>query len=303
LLGTWPLEEPDDAGLDTYRQRIEAYMLKAAREAKVRTSWAAADTEYEDALLQFIRAALERREANLFLADFCALNRRIVRFGLLNALSQTLLKLTAPGVPDVYQGNELWDFSLVDPDNRRPVDYGVRRELLVRLAADQGDARALGTVGHNMAHNMADPACKLFLHARVLELRRRDPELFQRGEYLPLRVTGRRAAHLCAFARRLEGRLAVVLAPRLYLKLMGAASEAAESRPPLPLGAEVWADTAVHLPAGFEAPLRGVLDGAEVPPAPGEGPPAISVAAALQSFPVALLTGGTQAVRERSTGG
>ena len=294
LLGTWPLAEPDEAGLEAYRQRIEAYMLKAAREAKMRTSWAAADTEYEDALLQFIRAALERREANLFLTDFCALNRRIVRFGLLNGLTQTLLKLTAPGVPDVYQGNELWDFSLVDPDNRRPIDYDARRRLLARLAdAPAADARAARTLAEHMAANMADPGCKLFLHARVLELRRRDPELFQRGEYLPLRVTGRRAPHICAFGRRLEGRLAVVLAPRLYLKLMAAGSAADESRPWLPLGAQVWADTAVQLPAGSAVPLRGVLDGAEVPRTPGEGPPAISVAAALRSFPVALLTGGT----------
>jgi (1->4)-alpha-D-glucan 1-alpha-D-glucosylmutase len=285
MLGTWPLEEPDEAGFETYRQRIEAYMLKAAREAKTRTSWAAGDTEYEDALAQFIRAALERREGNLFLADFCALNRRIVTFGLLNGLSQTLLKLTAPGVPDVYQGNELWDFSLVDPDNRRPIDYGLRHRLLASLtAADAPAARTL-------AGNMADPNCKLFLHVRILELRRRDPELFQLGEYLPLKVIGRRAPHLCAFARRLEGRLAVVLAPRLYLKLMGAGSAADESRLRLPLGADVWADTAVQLPAGFETPLHGVLDGVEVPRIGDDGPPAISVAVALQSFPVALLTG------------
>jgi malto-oligosyltrehalose synthase len=294
LLGTWPLAEPDEAGLDAYRRRIAAYMLKAAREAKARTSWAAADPEYEDALLQFIRAALERREANLFLADFCALNRRIVRFGLLNALSQTLLKLTAPGVPDVYQGNELWDFSLVDPDNRRPVDYDARRGLLARLAAARtANAPAARTPIDEMVDDIADPRCKLFLHARVLELRRRDPELFQRGEYLPLQVTGRRAPHLCAFARRLDGRLAVVLAPRLYLKLMGAESAGAEGPPRLPLGAEVWGDTAVRLPSDTAAPLRGVLDGAQVPRNSGGGPPAISAASALQSFPVALLMSGT----------
>ena len=287
LIGTWPLEDPDEAGLDAYRQRIEAYMLKAAREAKAHTSWAAANPEYEDALVQFIRATLERREGNLFLGDFCALNRRIVRFGLLNGLSQTLLKLTAPGVPDVYQGNELWDFSLVDPDNRRPVDYAVRRRLLGSLATDAADAAAGARA---LAGNVADPRCKLFLHVRILELRRRDPELFERGEYLPLKVTGPRAAHLCAFARRLEGRLALVLAPRLYLKLMGAAG-VDENRQDPPLGPEVWADTAVQLPPGPDVPLRGVLDGAEVPRAGDREPPAIAAAAALRSFPVALLTG------------
>ena len=289
LIGTWPLEEPDEAGLDAYRQRIEAYMLKAAREAKARTSWAAANPEYEDALAQFIRATLERRDGNLFLADFTALNRRIVRFGLLNGLSQALLKLTAPGVPDVYQGNELWDFSLVDPDNRRPVDYDVRRRLLGSLTADAAGGPPLA---RTLAGNVADPRCKLFLHVRILELRRRNPELFQRGEYLPLKVTGRRSAHVCAFARRLEGRLALVLAPRLYLKLMGPAG-AGEGRQDLPLGAEVWADTAVQLPSGPDVPLHGLLDGAEVPRTGGTGTSAIAVAAALQSFPVALLTGGS----------
>ncbi|HEV2269131.1 MAG TPA: malto-oligosyltrehalose synthase [Steroidobacteraceae bacterium] len=289
LIGSWPLEEPDDAAFDAYRQRIEAYMLKAAREAKARTSWAAADSEYEDALVQFIRAALERREGNLFLADFCAFNRRIVRFGLLNGLSQTLLKLTAPGVPDVYQGNELWDFSLVDPDNRRPVDYDVRRRLLAGLTGGPAEQAQLA---RTLAADVADPRCKLFLHARVLELRRRDPELFQLGEYLRLKVTGRRASHMCAFARRLEKRVAVVLAPRLYLKLVGAGSAADDGPQRLPLGAEVWADTAVQLPSSLDTPLCSLLDGAQVPRMADDGPPAISAATCLRSFPVALLTTG-----------
>ena len=288
LVGSWPLEEPDDAALDVYRQRIEAYMLKAAREAKARTSWAAPDSEYEEALLQFIRAALERREGNVFLADFCAFNRRIMLFGLLNSLSQTLLKLTAPGVPDIYQGNELWDFSLVDPDNRRQVDYGVRRRLLATLTGDPAESARVRA----LAEQAVAPHCKLFLHVRVLELRRRDPELFERGEYLRLKVTGRRAPHLCAFARRLEGRLAVVLAPRLYLKLVRAGTAADDGRQRLPLGAEVWGDTAVQLPSGLDAPLRSELDGTEVGQTRSDGRPAVSAAAALQSFPVGLLTHG-----------
>ncbi|MDE2264075.1 MAG: malto-oligosyltrehalose synthase [Gammaproteobacteria bacterium] len=290
LIGTWPLQQPEEAALDEYRQRIEAYMLKAAREAKSRTSWAAADPQYEEALTQFIRAALERREPNLFLADFCAFNGRIVRFGLLNGLSQTLLKLTAPGVPDIYQGNETWRFSLVDPDNRGPVDYAAHRRLLEALTNDP----AQDSLARRLAEDIADPRCKLFLHIRSLQLRRQDPELFERGEYLPLKVTGRRAAHICAFARILDGRLAVVMAPRLYLRLMGAGSATADDRLRPPLGAEVWEDTAVQLPSRLDAPLRGVLDGAEVPQTGGDGPPAISAAAALRSFPVALLTSGSR---------
>jgi malto-oligosyltrehalose synthase len=284
LVGTWPLEQPDEAELDAYRARIEAYMLKAARESKTRTSWAAGNAEYEDALLQFIRATLEHREGNLFLTDFCAFNERIVPFGLLNGLSQTLLKLSAPGVPDIYQGNEIWRFSLVDPDNRGPVDYGERRRLLAALTSAAAEDRA----ARELAEHIADPRCKLHLHARILELRRRDPQLFERGEYLPLKVMGRRSPHLCAFARRLEGRLAIVLAPRLYLKLMGG-ERASGERWRAPLGAEVWENTAVELPASLDAPLRGVLDGARVPQLPAGGAAAISVAAALGSFPVALL--------------
>jgi (1->4)-alpha-D-glucan 1-alpha-D-glucosylmutase len=287
LIGTWPLAEPDEAGLDAYRQRVEAYMLKAAREAKARTSWANANTEYEEALSQFVAALLERREGNLFLADFCAFNGRIVRFGLLNGLSQTLLKLTAPGVPDIYQGNETWQFSLVDPDNRRAVDYAGHRRLLEALPSGQPQ----GSFARALAEDVTDPRCKLFLHVRSLQLRARDPELFERGEYLPLKVTGRRAPHLCAFARRLEGRLAVVMAPRLYLKLMGGGATE-DGRARVPLGAEAWADTAVQLPFGLEAPLRGELDGAEVAQTRGQDLPEISAAAALQSFPVALLTSG-----------
>ena len=285
LIGTWPLEKPDQAGLDAYRERIEAYMLKAVREAKTHTSWAAANSEYEEALIQFIRATLEPRDGNLFLADFCAFNDRIVRFGLLNGLSQTLLKLTAPGVPDIYQGNELWQFSLVDPDNRRPVDYGARRRLLEGLVG----AASADALARELATHIVDPRCKLYLHLKTLEVRRRDPQLFERGEYLPLKVLGRRSPHLCAFARRLEGRLAIVLAPRLYLKLMGTRSADNERWRP-PLGADVWENTAVLLPTGLDAPLRGVLDGATVPQAGGDGPPSISVAEALRSFPVALLT-------------
>jgi len=287
LVGTWPLQEPDAAGLDAYRERIEAYMLKAAREAKTHTSWAAADAEYEDALTQFIRAALEGREGNLFLADFCAFNQRIVRFGLLSGLSQTLLKLTAPGVPDIYQGNEAWQLSLVDPDNRRPVDYAGHRDLLQSLRRAPGQA----ALARELAASVTDPRCKLFLHLKVLELRRRDPELFERGEYLPLKTAGRCAPHLCAFARRLEGRLAIVLAPRLYLKLMSTVGASGDDPGP-PLGAAVWQDTEVRLPFALEAPLRGVLDGETVAASRGSAP-AILAAAALQSFPVALLTGGS----------
>jgi (1->4)-alpha-D-glucan 1-alpha-D-glucosylmutase len=282
LIGTWPLGELEAPGHGAFLERIEAYLIKAAREAKVRTSWANVNTDYEDALKQFVHTTLELREGNLFLSDLMAVQRRLTRFGLLNGLSQALCKFTAPGVPDTYQGNEIWDFSLVDPDNRRPVDYAQRRRMLAELRdlqePDAGRVRAL-------VDNLGDGRCKLYLTWKVLQFRREHEELFRRGEYLPLRVSGEHASNLCAFARRYEGGLVVVIAPRLYLRLLG-------DRDQPPLGAEVWENTVVELPRGYDigsGGLRNILDGAEVAPVKQGERAGILAAAALDHFPVALL--------------
>ena len=283
LIGSWPLEELDAAGNAAYRERIEAYMIKAAREAKLSTSWANANTEYEEALTQFVRTTLELREGNLFLGDLVALQRRLARFGLLNGLSQVVCKLTAPGVPDIYQGNEIWDFSLVDPDNRRPVDYEKRRVL---LAALRDTPRPAASQARELVDNMGDGRCKLYLTWRILQFRREHADLFRRGEYIPLRATGEHASNLCAFARRHVDGLLVTVAPRLYLRLLG-------ERELPPLGAEVWEETLIELPRGYSAdggaPLRNILDGEEVPVTRGDEGPAFRVAEALAHFPVAVL--------------
>jgi (1->4)-alpha-D-glucan 1-alpha-D-glucosylmutase len=291
LIASWPLLEPEAAGMAEYRARIEAYMIKAVREAKVHTSWTEIGVAYEDALLQFVHSALEPRDNNLFLADFLAFWRPVARFGLLNSLSQTLCKLTAPGVPDIYQGNELWDFSLVDPDNRRPVDYRERGELLERLERE-ADRLAIEEV---LAH-LEDGRCKLLLTWRALQLRRAQPQLFSDGDYRRLRVQGSRAHYLCAFARRCERHTAVVIAPRLYRRLLGDPTR-------LPLGSAVWESTLIELPpdGGSGGPLRNVLDGAELQPVRhGEGF-AIPAAEALARFPVALLWSGGEAAAPPAT--
>ena len=284
LLGTWPLEELDPAGSApgnaAFRERIEAYMVKAAREAKLRTSWANANTEYEDALTQFVRATLEAREGNLFLSDLIAVQKRLTRFGLYNGLSQVLCKLAAPGVPDIYQGNEIWDFSLVDPDNRRPVDYDKRRQLLGEFpeVPEAGWVRAL-------VDSLGDGRAKLYLTWQLLQFRRAHEELFRWGEYIPLRVSGEHASNLCAFARRHDGELIICLAPRLYLRLLG-------ERELPPLGAEIWENTVIELPRGFDSnqrPLRNILDGTAVAPVKQAERTSLGAGAALAHFPVGLL--------------
>ena len=285
LLGSWPVEEIDEAAASSYRQRIENYVIKAAREAKARTSWASVNAAYEEALVQFVRAILDRRNGNLFLADFVGFHRQVVRFGLLNALTQTLCKLTAPGVPDIYQGDELWDFSLVDPDNRRPVDYAKRSQLLQQLQQECGRAPQAEWVRSLVAH-LSDGRCKLYLIWKVLQFRRAHEALFRDGEYLPLRVTGDHAAKICAFARRHHERLAVVVAPRLYRRLLG------ERADPL-FGSGTWGNTRIELPRGYDAEsaLADVLSGGSVSVQLGS-PAALAVGNALSRFPVALLTTG-----------
>ena len=291
LIGTWPLEAGDGAGSPaanaaadaTFRERIEAYMIKAAREAKLRTSWANVNTEYEEALAQFVRATLEVREGNLFLDDLVAVQKRLARFGLYNGLSQLLCKLAAPGVPDIYQGNEIWDFSLVDPDNRRPVDYDKRRRLLGQFPAAH-EAPETAWV-RALVDSLGDGRAKLYLTWQVLQFRRAHEELFRRGEYIPLRVSGEHASNLCAFARRHDGELIVCLAPRLYLRLLG-------ERDLPPLGAEAWENTMIELPRGFESnhrALRNILDGTEVATVEHGERASLCAAAALAHFPVGLL--------------
>jgi len=287
LIGTLPLGLPAPAGsqaaaheetLQSYVERIESYMVKALREAKVRTSWANVNEAYEEAVRQFVRSILEPRPGNLFLADLLATVERIARFGLLNSLSQTLCKLAAPGVPDIYQGTELWDFSLVDPDNRRPVDYETRRRLQREIGPPTEEATA-AAAARALADSLSDGRAKLLLIRRALELRRANPDLFAHGTYTPLRVAGDRSAHLLAFMRRRNGSVAIALAPRLYWRLQLRAA-----------GAELWGDTCIELPRRMRLDsLTNVLDGANVKAHDVGARRMLAAGEILSSFPVALL--------------
>jgi (1->4)-alpha-D-glucan 1-alpha-D-glucosylmutase len=284
LIGAWPLERLDDANWQRFVSRIAQYMLKAIREAKEHTSWANPNTDYESAVTEFTRATLDRRRRNRFLSDCGEFQRRISRLGMFNSIAQMLLKLTVPGVPDVYQGNELWDFSLVDPDNRRPVDYERRQRYLKELtewSEEPAEWRALHVRG--LIDNLQDGKAKLYVLRQALCLRQEYPELFQEGTYMPLTSCGSRADHICAFARYSGSRCVLVLVPRLCATLLGDKKET-------PIGAEVWADTRIELPPEIQnSAYKNIFTGDRVAPELSGNQRFLAMSESLKSFPVALL--------------
>ncbi len=282
LIGAWPLEllaqrDADEAPLAVFRERIQTYLLKAVREAKVHSSWINPDQEYEGAVSDFIAALLDPPQENPFLAELRDFLSPICQAGLCNSLSQTLLKLTAPGMPDIYQGNEVWDFSLVDPDNRRPVDYARRRVMLTELQTAFEGADSLAGFTRQLSDTLEDGRAKLYLTWRCLALRQAHRALFENGDYLPLEVSGWHAGHLCAFARRNGAHLSVSVAPRLVYRLSTGAP---------PLGATLWGDTRIEMPQGS---WRNWLTGESLRAESVEGMWSLPAGKVLQHFPVALL--------------
>ena len=281
LIGAWPLDPlTHTSDWQVFRERIESYMLKALREAKRSTSWINRNIEYEAAMSSFVKELLEPAGNSRFLADFIPFQRQVARVGIWNSLSQTLLKLTCPGVPDIYQGNDTWDFSLVDPDNRRPVDYARRQEMFecIRKSVSASSEPTMGA----LLETPEDGRIKLYLTWQALCLRQQCPDVFQQGEYLPLTVEGSKAAHVVAFSRKAGDTSVLVVVPRLLGTLL---SESDIDRPPV--GNELWADTRIQLPFdGVSRRYRNVLTGKLLNPAARE----LSVAELLGEFPVALYT-------------
>ncbi len=277
LLGAWPLPPRRESPPPDFVDRIRDYMLKAIREAKENTSWANPNLEYESAMSAFVNAVLNSRD---FRDHFLPFQARISHFGMLNSLAQTLLKVTVPGVPDIYQGNELFEFDLVDPDNRRRVDYAVRHRALQDLGSSQNNPGDFPDGDLPTHMHMDDGRIKLCVIWKALQLRKRKPQLFGGGEYLPLQVSGDRARHLLAFARLHKNEVAVVAVPRLCAQLLGG-----EQR--LPVGAGVWGDTCIDLPNDVNS-LRNVFTGESVKLS-GDTP-SLPVASLFATFPVALLT-------------
>lgn len=270
LLGAWPFEE---AELESFKDRMKAYLVKAAREAKVHTNWLSPDAEYEEALLAFLEGILAATNRNRFLPDFLHVQRSLAPFGALGSLAQVLLKIASPGVPDFYQGTLLWDFSLVDPDNRRPVDFLKHIKLLEELKEFEGEDPI--PLVESVADNWEDGRIKLYLISKALQFRSRHRDLFASGEYIPLAASGGGRNHVVAFARRKGERWVVVAAPRLFTGLCG-------NRNPF-AAADAWRDTVIELPADAPTRWTNVITGEEAD--------RLALAGVLRHFPVAMLSG------------
>src|SRR5881398_2111697 len=269
LLGSWPLQpngEPETTATPDYSERIQAYMAKALHEAKLNTSWIQPNEEWDTAMRDFVAKILDPSPRNKFIPAFIPVAKETARLGAVNSLAQLLLKLTSPGVPDIYQGNEIWDYSLVDPDNRRPVDYNRRREMLESLAT--GNA-------HDLVRDWADGRIKMFLTQRVSQFRRKHTELFQYGEYLPLTPSGTFAECCVSFAREREDQWIIVIAPRLSSHV---------GFPPI---GESWKDTIVELPETL--PLAHAHDLFTCRPIPVQGR-RVKLADAMSTLPFAVIT-------------
>ena len=282
LIGTWPLKGASNAGNDEvdedYVRRIQEYTIKALREAKVHSSWLNPNEPYEAAINGMIAELLA--PGGEFLRDFVEFQKTIVRAGMFNSLAQTLLKMTAPGVPDFYQGTEIWDFSLVDPDNRRPVDYAARQKMLAKLP------RATGEPWENddfagMIRNLEDGRIKLFLTSRVLRLRAERQALFEHGDYLPLLASGERSHHVIAFARQQAEERLIVATGRFFARLD------VETRQPV--GPEVWGETIISLPDELSGCYRELLTGQKLCVEARGETQALLVAEVFAHFPFAVL--------------
>ena len=285
LLGVWPAKAMSPEEAESFRDRMLAYMLKATKEAKVHTSWVNPNEGYDRAVHHFVCAVLDGKPTNLFLKDFSTLQRKTAFYGRLNGLAQVLLKLTVPGIPDIYQGTELWDYSLVDPDNRRTVDYERRQQILEELKSEVERAgQDLVALARRLLESSADGRVKLYLTYRTLNFRRDHADLFSQGNYVPLEVEGEKQDHVCAFARRLGQAEIIVAVPRLVVGLTGGSEQ-------MPLGQNVWLNTRLALPSD-RSPQRydNLFTGESVSAEEQGGRICLALAEVFRSYPLALLT-------------
>ncbi len=284
LIGAWPFGSMDDPQYERFCTRIKTYMAKAIKEAKVNTSWVNPVQAYDEAVLRFVTQILDRSGPNPFLTEFLPFMSMVAQYGISNSLSQVVCKILAPGVPDFYQGTELWDFSLVDPDNRRPVDFSLRTALLTDLQkalALPPEDRVKFACG--LLDSREDGRIKLYVTMVALNYRREHASVFQLGEYIPLQSHGAKHEHVCAFARMHGDRSVVAVVPRLGAGLCS-------GTPNPPLGHEVWEDTEVTVPSWRPgSPYRNLLTGETLVSSASEEQQTLALSEVCRHFPVAIL--------------
>jgi (1->4)-alpha-D-glucan 1-alpha-D-glucosylmutase len=274
LVGAWPAEN-DETEPASFEERFKGFILKAAREAKSHTGWISPNPEYENALGSFVGAILDPANNEVFMSDFIPFQKKVSFYGAINSLSKVLLKITSPGVPDFYQGMERWNFSMVDPDNRRPVDWVKNEGYLdeIQRLEQAGTAALLD----DLQRHWEDGRIKLYLTYRGLNFRRRNRELFQNGEYLPLEARGDNHQHVVVFARHYGNRWSITAVPRLVAGL--AIPEK------LCLELSSWREGHLDLPANFPTSWRDILTGQTLKSPEHK----LGLAEIFRGFPVGLL--------------
>ncbi|MHB8524540.1 MAG: malto-oligosyltrehalose synthase [Candidatus Acidiferrales bacterium] len=280
MLGIWPLGCSKTLNRGELTRRVEEFFVKAAKEAKTHTSWIAPNEPHEGALRKFVHAILDDPADNRFLVDFEALQEKLALYGALNSCSQLILKIASPGVPDFYQGNELWNFCLTDPDNRRPVDFQRRTRMLEALKSRASDASP-ESCQHLLSH-WQDGCLKLFITMRLLQFRRAHQELFSNGDYLALKAEGTNRDSVIAFSRCFLGNGIVIVAPRLLSKVVGPGT--------FPLGRQVWRSTALILPPSAPKAWFNLFTGKAVAPVWEKSRWVFPVAEMFADLPFAVLT-------------
>ncbi len=283
LLGAWPLASDNSEG---FEKRIQEYMVKAIREAMVHTRWTRPNEAHEKALHNFVSAILAPASSPQFLADFRPFEKSVAYFGMLNGLAQTLLKMTSPGVPDFFQGSELWDLRLVDPDNRQPVDFASRTAALKNL--EPTGAVAEPERARTLVGNWQDGRAKLWLIRQTLQFRREHATLFAEGDFLPAQVRGPMSEKVAAFFRRHKNEWALTVVPRWQAALRHLADEATPNQPCWT--SESFSETTIVLPSEARRSWSSVLTPAKTQALESTTESVLNVRDLLSDFPVALLS-------------
>ncbi len=253
LIGSWPFEGSDDSAPADFIERVQGFVVKAACEAKRNTTWTDPDPTYKETLSRFVAEILQGPDALPFLNDFLSFQRRVARVGVVHSLAQTVLKLASPGASDLYQGCELWDLNMVDPDNRRPVDFAARSSLLNQISSILSSGRPRVALARALYDAPASGAIKLYVISTILNHRRANPDLYLSGTYRPVEPTGEHKDRVVAFWRSHQGQNALAVVPRLVVPLMG------DDATNAPIGLDVWGQTELLLPDSAPTRWRNLL--------------------------------------------